>query len=194
MEASAIRRVAEDDPTRCQAMTSKGQCLNQSVLGGKSCVVHGGASTLRAQEASGLQNYHLTKFRAEIERQANAPAIKSLRDEIAILRASLEIRLNRCSDETELILQSGPISEMIMKIEKVVASCHKLEGAMGQLLDKQAILQFASEVITTINTTLTQYLTDGTSMTSDLRSEILGNLANGILGIVGKLGGENAKI
>ena len=62
----------------------------------------------------------------------------------------MEERLNKCSDATDLILQSGPISDLVMKIEKVVASCHKLEGQMGTLLDKQAILQFAQAVISII--------------------------------------------
>jgi hypothetical protein len=45
------------------------------------------------------------------------------------------------------MLNSGAIGDMVLKIEKLVSSCHKLEGLMGQLLDKQAILQFAGEVI-----------------------------------------------
>lgn len=67
----------------------------------------------------------------------------------------MEERMATCHDATDLILQSGPISDLVMKIEKVVGSCHKLEGAMGQLLDKQAILLFASQVIQIISEHIT---------------------------------------
>jgi len=143
----------EADPNRCQGiMPTKGQCQNMAAKteGGKYgqfCMAHGGNRFLQSEEKCSLRNYQLDKFKARLSRHADSPGIKSLRDEIAILRMVMEERLNRCKDETDLVLQSGPISDLVMKIDKIVGSCHKLEGSMGQLLDKQALLQFASEVV-----------------------------------------------
>ena len=114
---------------------------------GEYCEAHGGNWAIDRETKNSMRNYNLTKWRAQVAKKTDNEGIKSLRDEIAILRVVLEERLNRCSDATDLILQSGPISDMVMKIERVVTSCHKLEGSMGQLLDKQAILQFATLVI-----------------------------------------------
>lgn len=94
-----------------------------------------------------MRNYRLTKWQARLSEKADAEGLKSLRDEVGILRICLEERLEQCKEPMDLILHSGPISDMVMKIERVVSSCHKLEGSMGQLLDKQAILQFAQVII-----------------------------------------------
>ena len=147
-----------DDPRRCQAVNSQGQCRNLGIKNGDTyhpnCLAHGGNKQVAKEKAEGLRNYRLTKWNAKVQRFGNRPEIKSLRDEIGILRLIMEERLNKCGDAQDLILQSAPISDLVMKIEKVVASCHKLEGSMGQLLDKQAILQFAQTVIGIVATEL----------------------------------------
>lgn len=147
-----------DDPNRCQAgnnITGE-QCINKGVLlpdgsYGKYCAIHGGVSEIENIKTAELKNYNLTKFRARISQMANSEGIKSLRDEIGIMRMMLETLINRCEDETELLISSSRISDLIDKINKLVASCHKIEGSMGQLLDKQAILQFAAEVVEIIS-------------------------------------------
>ena len=63
----------------------------------------------------------------------------------------VEEKMNSCEDINDLMLISQPISDLVLKIDKVVNSCHKLDNSMGQLLDKSAILQFASEVINIID-------------------------------------------
>ena len=128
-------------------------------------------------EKESLRNYQLTiaKWRIKLNDKADAAGVKSLRDEIAILRICLEERLNRCENETDLILQSQAISYMVMNIERVVSSCHKLEGSMGHLLDKQAVLQFAQVVIGII----TKVLSD---------EDQINLIADEILQTVGRIG------
>jgi hypothetical protein len=118
-----------------------------AVENGTNCIAHGGVRQESAIRDAALKNYRLQLWEQKVGDKAGSNHIKSLRDEIGILRVILEERLNRCKDATDLMLQSGPIGDMVMKIDKVVTSCHKLEGSMGQLLDKAAILQFAGEVI-----------------------------------------------
>jgi len=118
-----------------------------SVKGGNRCMMHGGNKQLEAKSNASLRNYQLTQFRAKLERHSTSDNIKGLRDEIGILRMTLETRLNQCNDEMDLLLHSGPISDLVLKIDRLVNSCHKLEGSMGQLLDKTAIIQFANVVI-----------------------------------------------
>ena len=149
-----------EDPERCKFVNSQGQCFNKGLKmsDGKIldfCGAHGGHRQEAVAQRADLRNYRLTKFHAELQRHAASPHIKGLRDEIGILRMCLEERLNQCMDTHDLILQSGPINDTIIKIEKLVASCHNLEGSMGQLLDRQAIIQFAQEMISIIGDEIT---------------------------------------
>jgi putative component of toxin-antitoxin plasmid stabilization module len=139
------------DPRRCQSIIqSQGQCMYFAEEGSKFCIMHGGRHAAANKEREGLRNYRLTKFNARLQQLGDSPDIKSLRDEIAILRIIMEERLNQCADTKDLIYQSGPISDLVMKIDRVVTSCHKLEEKMGALLDKQAIIQFGSELVSLI--------------------------------------------
>lgn len=143
-----IKRVKDEaDPNRCQATNSQGQCMNVSVEHGDMCLAHGGNMQENKHKRIELNNYRLDKQYARAKNFAESEHSKNLRDEIGILRMVLEEKLNQVSDNFDLVLNAGPISDLILKIEKLVTSCHKLEGSMGQLLDKPAILTFASEVI-----------------------------------------------
>ena len=150
-----------EHPDRCsQVIKNQGQCLN---LGYKKpdgsragrCLAHGGNLEVHNERQKQLSNYRLTKWQARLQEKSSSDHIKSLRDEVGVLRMVLEDRLNQCQDNMDLILHSQAISDLVIKIEKVVTSCHKLEGSMGQLLDKQAVLQFAQIVISIITDVLT---------------------------------------
>lgn len=174
----------EAHPGRCQTVNSQGQCRNLGVQlddghRGPYCLAHGGRHALKASKDEAIRNYRLTiaRFKAQVEDKVDSEAVKSLREEIAILRICLEERLNRCNDAMDLVLQSGPISDMVMKINTVVQSCHKLEGSMGHLLDKQAILQFAQVVIGIIGSAL------------ETQPDKINIIADEILLTVGRIGG-----
>jgi len=125
--------------------------MNLALEGCTFCICHGGSTQRNAQKKQHESNYRLTKWQARLEQKASATGIKSLRDEVGILRMLLEEQLNKCEDTTDLLIHSGRISDLAMKLEKLVASCHKLEGSMGDLLDKTAILQFASEIVESVS-------------------------------------------
>lgn len=149
-------------PCRCQAITiSAGQCMNFAVTETGFCEDHTRGREGHQQRAE-IRNYRLTKWQARVEEFADSDKVKSLREEIGLIRMIIEEVVNRCKDNTELILMSGKISDMVMKAEKLVVSCHKLEASTGLLLDKTAILQLASLLIEIIN----QYIKDETVMQS----------------------------
>jgi hypothetical protein len=175
--ADEIKRVPyAEHEQRCQGMARGDQCWFFAVTGGTNCMMHGGNKQLESQRKASLKNYQLTMFRAKLERHSGSADIKSLRDEIGILRMIMEERLNRCKDETDLILQSGPIADLVVKIDKLVGSCHRLEGSMGELLDKTSVLQFANVIISIIGDEAGDY------------PEIMNKIADRILVEVGKIG------
>jgi hypothetical protein len=147
VEAEKARRVErEDDPRRCPTVTALGQCMLMKTEGQEHCPMHSGRA-IAAVPARALNNYRIQKFNTRLEELVNSGGIKSLRDEIAILRMLIEERVNFCKDSHDLILASGPISDLATRLEKLVTSCHKLEGSMGELMDKQALMHFATRVV-----------------------------------------------
>ena len=151
MDSQEIKRVPyPEHPDRCQGTTANGQCMFFAVEGGDRCIMHGGNKQLQSQEIKSKSNYDLTIWQARVERMKANPDIKSLRDEIAIARMLLEERFKVIKTNTDLILQTGAISDLVSKIERLVLSCHKLEASMGQHLDKSALMQFAGELCSII--------------------------------------------
>lgn len=153
MSESVKRIEHEDDPRRCQALIrgGKDQCQCVKVEGSEYCLMHGGNNQLQANKAEERRMYQLAKWNARIGEFAEHPNIKSLRDELGILRMVLEEKLRMCGDAHTLILQSGPISELVMKIEKIVKSCHRLDSSLHELLDKTAILHLSGEIVEIIS-------------------------------------------
>ena len=149
------KKTYPEDPERCQGtIPSIGQCQNKAMPNCDYCIQHGGDKQLQAIENKKKRNYALTKWKASLDGKLSDTAdIKSLREEIGILRILMEERLNLCKDTHDLLLSSGPLSDLDTKIEKLVVSCHKLESSMGQHLDKSSILIFASKIIDIIGDT-----------------------------------------
>lgn len=181
---TSIKRCEKDDPNRCQARNARGdQCMNEGIrltdgTYAKYCSIHGGVSIQQKQEKESLNMYRLAKYQNRVDEFKEHNEVKGLRNEIGILRMVLEQRLNQCQDETELVLSSNVISDLVAKIEKLVTSCHKLESSMGQLLDRQQILQFAEMIIKIIGDNVTdpailQKLAD--EITSATEAQLAGN-------------------
>ncbi len=160
MDAKDIPRAEDNDPHRCQDVNDQGQCHNLAIkLSGednkevwtKMCICHGGAFERANWFKKNKKMYQLGQWQAKLERQLEQPEIKGLRNEVGVLRMLLDERFQSIKDNNDLLINSPRISELIMKIEKVVKSCHSLEKSMGQVLDKSSILQFASEVVSIIS-------------------------------------------
>jgi hypothetical protein len=150
-KGSEIRRVPfPEHPNRCQQVTSQGQCLNMAVENGTKCIAHGGHKELESQRNQSLRLFRLGQWQARSEELLAHPNIKTLREEIGILRILLEERFARCQSGTDLVFQAGPISDLILKIEKVVSSCHRLEASMGKHIEKSQLLIFAGQIVNII--------------------------------------------
>ena len=146
-----VERCEADVPNRCQARTGKGQCPAKAMAGVKYCEMHGGVTLTRVKAEASQSNYKLAKWQERLKEKRDSPAIKSLRDEAGILRMTLEALIEKCTDDADLIMYSHQISELVLKIEKLVTSCHKLEDQLGQVLDKQQLMNFADGVVRIIS-------------------------------------------
>jgi hypothetical protein len=140
--------VPEDSPYRCQHVTRHmGQCRCVIIKGSRFCKQHGGNKHHKHDKIKSMQNYQLTQFKARTQSLSESNNIASLKDEVAILRMLVEERINRCKSPNDLILMSGPLSDLIVKVQKVTESMNKLEDKLGKHLNKDKVLQFAQLVI-----------------------------------------------
>lgn len=141
-----------DPRERCHGTVAAGQCPYNKVENSDYCPMHGGNKGQIAHNEEVTRNYRLMRWQRRVEEFADNDQVKSLREEIGILRMMLEEMLIKCTDTTELLLYSHRISDLAMKIEKLVVSCDKLENRMGLLLSKRAVLQLAGTYVNIINT------------------------------------------
>jgi len=136
-------KVKNGDPNQCQ----RPGCLNIVVEGSTFCLAHGGHWSAYAAEKLRMRNYRLSKFHKRANELSDSTEITSLRDEVGLLRMIIEEKINKCQDTTDLLLVSGPLSDLLMKTEKLVTSMQRLESKMGQHLDKSKIVQLAQTLI-----------------------------------------------
>jgi hypothetical protein len=150
-----ITRITDDnDPNRCEFVHAKGQCLYVKIPGQRFCPQHG-SNSVAASANRAHRNYNLARIQGDVDKKMGSPEIKSLREEISILRVMLERQMNGITDDYELIANSAKISDMICKIQGLVTACHKIEVQSGFLMDKNAILQITAIILNVITNRVT---------------------------------------
>lgn len=151
MKTYVPTRVEDGDPDQCLSMGKHGQCRFKRVPGGNHCEIHGGNKIIESQNKKSLNLYRLSKWEARIRELSLPETLKSLNEEMGILRIMLEERVNACTSATQLVLNSAGISELIVKIRDTAKVVHNLDVATGKTLDKTALTQFASEIISILS-------------------------------------------
>ncbi len=149
-------KVEADSGVRCQVIIPQGQCQYEQVVGSEFCIMHGGIHAVRSQKAKEIRNYRFQKYKERIDELADNSGIKSLREEIGVLRVLLEQTVNRCKSDTDLLLYSSKISDLALKIEKLVTSCHRIESSLGFMMDKVTVLNISTQIVNILSTHVTQ--------------------------------------
>lgn len=150
-----FERIAYDaDPERCQS--GSGHCPFKGVIlpngeRSKFCPRHGGNKQIIAQEKQDQRTYLVAKWQDRIREKANSPKLKTLNEEIGILRLTLESKLERCNDDQELLLQSQSITTLVREIKDTLTAANKLDLSMGRMLDKNQAVQFVGNLIEIIS-------------------------------------------
>lgn len=146
MQDEDMIRVAEDDPTRCQELAGNGQCIHRSIEGTDRCPMHTRTTAVALKRQAAMQ-YNVTRWKSRIDHFSGHESVKSLREEVGVLRLLMETTLNKCETDMDLILYSNHLSGMALKIKEAVMACHKLESAMGMLLDRAAVMALTGEMV-----------------------------------------------
>ncbi len=146
-----MRRVKDpDDPDRCRATAAcGGQCWNESCEKSDYCPVHGGASNAAREE---MNTYLAEQFARRITIEGGElDEIKILKENLMVLNATIAARTKLMTDEASMITNSGPVTDLIMKAEKVTASLHRLATASGLLLAKPALVIWGHEIVQAVS-------------------------------------------
>jgi len=135
---------------RCQWVTSNGQC-DRTAENGPFCKAHGPVNPDQA-----LRHYQITNALVgdKHARHNAVDQIKDLREEIALTRSLIETRLNLATSEAEFIASMGILHQYIGTVEKLAASCHRMDSNLGNVLSKASVLQLAQEMVTIITAEL----------------------------------------
>jgi len=134
------------DQDRCQSSAGLNQCMNRSVVGTSHCKAHGGASIAARNERAAIHKFRKTKWYDAIKDEYDQSSVKSLHGEVAVLKMLLTNLVGRIQTESDLMIQTGSISDLVVKIDKVVTSCHKLDKEQSMLVDQATVMQFAMSV------------------------------------------------
>jgi hypothetical protein len=138
----------QDRPNRCQAIVRNGQCGRDAQPGSKYCYSHNGGNDL--VEANNKRLYNLHKANARLATLSEHEDLKSLRDEISIARILIEDRFNLIKDESDLLSACGTLNSLLLTVERLVQSAHKLELNLGSLLAKPTLLALGNELVAII--------------------------------------------
>jgi hypothetical protein len=168
--------VPEDDPSRCQGTNVRGQCQFRAIEGTKYCPMHGGNAARAFQARQNQRKYKLAKWQDRVNEFADDDQLKSLNDEIGILRMTLENVLTSCNEATDMLLYSPKIADLVSKIEKLVVTCHKLEASTGVLLTTRAAFTLAAQIVDVVGKHVTD--ADAVAAIADEIGEAIAGMKN----------------
>jgi hypothetical protein len=169
-------RVAEDDPTRCQAVNvgkHGNQCYMRAVAGSSFCPLHGGTNQENLNRKAALAGYRLQQYNERVLDFANNPEVKNLRAEIGILRMTLENLLVSCENANKLLVYSDKISHLVGQVSKLVETAQRMEEKNNNLLDRKIVIVIADSIVTLIG----QYISDPDQL-NEIGGRICESIAN----------------
>ncbi len=142
-------RVADDSPERCKGTCGTHQCNNQREGISEYCPAHGGNRANQVARRREVAGFHIGRFQNRVGRLATAD--KGLDAELAMLRSMLEIQWNRCKNANELVIASGPISNLISQIRGTLESASKLADKMSTTMDATQAQVMGEQIIACIS-------------------------------------------
>ena len=135
------------DPNRCKAAAPDGQCQNKAEYGSEYCRAHGGVNLKEVEDKRG---YLLAKVdeRTRLAKLSDGlEPVKELRDLISLQHMLIERRYNSINSEGELLAACGPLNQMLLTMERLINSTHRIETNLGELLQRHAVMALAKEMV-----------------------------------------------
>lgn len=143
-----------NDPKKCVV----DDCLELSLEGYNRCERHLSPSQTM-QFRSDRQNRYLIvseQMKEGYTRQMGDAAYLNMRDEIALLHALLEKRVNAIHNEADLKAAHGPVTQIIQRLESMKSSLLKMQAQLGLVLNKDQLMLLAKDFANILNEELAE--------------------------------------
>ena len=133
------------DPRRCKGSTREGQCLGVAEDGSDYCLQHGGVNRGLARR---VRKYLLATAEDQglLGKYADDDELKSLREEIALVRVMVQNTLSAAQSEVEKVNAYSKVNSFLLTLERLMKTCHSLDQSLGQLLGKPALLRLGQQL------------------------------------------------
>ncbi len=98
-----------------------------------------------------LAKYRLKQHGQRVAEFACDDEVKSVRQEISILRMTLEDVWNSCTDTNKLLLKIDQIQQMVGNIQKTIESAQRMEERTNSLIDRKVVVVIADSMVNVIS-------------------------------------------
>lgn len=142
-----LERVGADHPQACQG-GKNGPCVYKALPGSTGCSLHAGSQASAASKRADLKNYKLNAlFGNRAQELANSPKIKSLTEEIGLMRVALETIFNAISDANGMLLYADRIEKMVKGIQNLVTTTQMLQEKNKELLGRDTVMSIIDQIL-----------------------------------------------
>lgn len=140
-------KCSPDDPRRCQGVTANGQCEYLAREGEKFCTFHSKGASDRRFEKKEAERYLIDNadLRQSYLRQRDDKDYLDLKDEILLVQAVLERRLNAIRTDADMMMAIGPVTQLIQRLESMKISLMKIQQQLGLVLGKDHLRALAAQ-------------------------------------------------
>lgn len=133
-----------NDPNRCHKMNHDGQCKQLSLPGTNFCEKHYTGKWSDGQsERYMIDNQSL---RDSYKRQKGDKQYLNLKEEILLIQALIEQRLQSIQTSSDLTLAVGPINMLVGRLESMKVALLKMQQQLGLVIDKDSLRQLARDI------------------------------------------------
>lgn len=138
-----------EDPRRCQSVTKNGQCNYLSVEGSEHCFFHNGNQRGGNQLEQKRKDRYLIDqqdVRQSYERHNDDANYLGLKDEISLVTAILEKRINSIKTDADCVMGVGHIALLTQRLESMKINLIKIQSSMGLVLGKDELRILARQM------------------------------------------------
>jgi len=127
---------------QCEHTGPHGQCSHPKVDGSDYCARH-------SKESDRIQGYRLSspELRKQFEHFEQSDLLETVRQEISLLRALINDRLNMLDSPAERIAAFQSVAPQLVAVVKSLETIVKLEHQTNVVLGKDALRSLAQEII-----------------------------------------------
>ena len=137
------------DPRRCKGITKDGQCQYPAVEGSEYCSYHAGEHRGgKEHKQRQVERYMIDQqeLRRSYLRQNDDKDYLSLKDEILLVQAVLERRLNSIRTDADMQMAVGHVSQLVQRLESMKLNLMKIQQQLGLVLGKDQLRALAREL------------------------------------------------